>query len=102
MSPADVAVLAIAAPQQLVGLLPLVLVFLIFYFLLILPVRRRQRQTQQMLRELKNGDRVVTSGGLRGTIISLKDDSLTLRVPPDQVKLEVARSAVASVEHVEK
>lgn len=50
-----------------------------------------------MLSELKTGDRIVTTGGLRGTIISLKDDALTLRVPPDNLKLEVTRASVVSV-----
>lgn len=79
------------------GLLMILAVFAIFYFLLIMPVQRRQKRMQKMLRELKTGDRVITSGGLRGTIISLRDDSLQLRVAPDQVKLEFVRSAVAQV-----
>jgi len=72
-------------------------VFAIFYFLLIMPVQRRQKRMQKMLRELKTGDRVITSGGLRGTIVSLKDDSLQLRIAPDQIKLEFVRAAVAQV-----
>jgi preprotein translocase subunit YajC len=79
------------------GLLPLVLIFAVFYFLLILPQQRRQKKWQHMLSELKTGDRVVTSGGLRGTIIALRDDSVHLRVPPDNLRLEVARSSVVSV-----
>ena len=75
----------------------IVAVFAIFYFLLIMPVQRRQKKMQKMVRELKTGDRVITSGGLRGTIVSLKEDSLQLRIPPDQVKLELVRSAVAHV-----
>ena len=81
----------------LVMWLPLVLIFGIFYFLLILPQQRRQKQWQQMLANLKTGDRVVTSGGLRGTIIALKDDAVHLRVAPDNLRLEVARSSIASV-----
>ena len=81
------------------SLIPLVAIFLIFYFLLFLPNQRRQKKQQQMLAGLKNGDKVVTSGGIRGTIVSLKDDSIHLRVPPEQVKLEILRSAVASVEN---
>jgi preprotein translocase subunit YajC len=79
------------------GVLPLVFIFAIFYFLLILPQQRRQKKWQQMLSQLKTGDRVTTSGGLRGTIIALRDDALHLRVPPDNLRLEVARSSVVSV-----
>lgn len=77
--------------------LPLVFIFVIFYFLLILPQQRRQKKWQAMLNDLKTGDKVITSGGLRGTIIALRDDSLHLRVPPDNLRIEVARSAIASV-----
>jgi preprotein translocase subunit YajC len=77
--------------------LPLVLMFGIFYVLLIMPQQKRQKQWQQMLANLKTGDKVVTSGGLKGTIISLRDDSLQLRVPPDNLRLEVQRSAVVQV-----
>ncbi len=79
------------------SLLPFVLIFIIFYFLLFLPSQRKQKQQQQMLAELKNGDRVVTSGGIRGTIVGLKDDCIHLRVPPQDIRLEVARSAVTAV-----
>jgi preprotein translocase subunit YajC len=76
---------------------PLVFIFAIFYFLLIMPQQRRQKKWQQMLSDLKTGDRVVTSGGLRGTIVALREDSLHLRVPPDNLRLEVTRSSVVSV-----
>jgi len=79
------------------GIAPLIFIFAIFYFLLIMPQQRRQKKWQAMLGQLKTGDRVVTSGGLRGTIIALRDDSVHLRVPPDNLRLEVARSAVVSV-----
>ncbi len=79
------------------GLVMILAVFAIFYFLLILPVQRRQKKMQKMLKELKAGDRVITSGGMRGQIVSLKDDTLQLRVAPDGVKLEFVRSAVAHV-----
>ncbi len=77
--------------------LPLVFIFAIFYFLLILPQQRRQKKWQKMLGELKTGDRVVTSGGLRGTVIALREDFVHLRVPPDNIRLEVQRSSVVSV-----
>jgi preprotein translocase subunit YajC len=86
----------------LLGLAPLVFIFAIFYFLLILPQQRKQKKWQAMLGELKNGDKVATSGGLRGTIISLKDDAVTLRVPPDNLKLEVSRASVVSVTTAEE
>ena len=82
------------------GLLPIVAIFLVFYFLLILPNQKRQKKLQQMISNLKNGDRVITSAGIHGTIISLKDDYVVLRVPPDQLKLEVLRSTVSSIEAV--
>jgi len=85
-------------PMASLGLaLPLVLMFGIFYLLLILPQQRRQKKWQQMLGSLKTGDKVVTSGGIRGSIISLKDDFLTLRVPPDNLRIEVSRSSIVSL-----
>jgi preprotein translocase subunit YajC len=81
----------------LLGFAPLIFIFAIFYFLLILPQQRRQKKWQQMLGELKTGDKVVTTGGLRGVIISIKDDALTLRVPPDNLRLEISRGAISSV-----
>ena len=79
------------------GFAPLIFIFAIFYFLLIMPQQRRQKKWQQMLQELKTGDKVVTTGGLRGTIVALKDDYLHLRVPPDNLRIEVSRASVASV-----
>src|SRR5881398_4004706 len=79
------------------GFAPLIFIFAIFYFLLIMPQQRRQKKWQQMLGELKTGDKVVTSGGIRGTIIAMKDDYLHLRVPPDNLRIEVSRSSVVSV-----
>jgi preprotein translocase subunit YajC len=76
---------------------PILLIFGVFYFLLILPQQRRQKKWQAMLSELKTGDRVVTSGGLKGTIFSIKEDSVTLRVPPDNLKLEVSRGSIVTV-----
>jgi len=72
-------------------------IFAIFYLLLILPQQRRQKRWQQMINELKTGDRITTQGGIRGSIISLKDDAIHLRVPPDNLRLEVAKSAIVSV-----
>ena len=79
------------------GFAPLIFIFAIFYFLLILPQQRRQKKWQAMLNELKTGDKVVTTGGLRGTIIALKDEYIHLRVPPDNLRIEVSRGSVSSV-----
>jgi len=83
--------------SSLVTMLPIVLMIAVFYFLLILPNQRKQKKWQQMLGDLKAGDRVTTSGGIKGVILSVKDDSLILRVAPDNLKLEFAKSAIASV-----
>jgi preprotein translocase subunit YajC len=77
--------------------LPLVLIFVIFYFLLILPQQKRQKKWQAMINDLKTGDRVITQGGISGTIVALRDSSLHLRVPPDNLRLEVSKSAVVSL-----
>jgi preprotein translocase subunit YajC len=86
----------------LLTIAPLLFIFAIFYFLLIMPQQRKQKKWQAMLGELKTGDKVTTSGGLRGTIMSLKDDAVTLRVPPDNLKLEVSRGSVVSVTTAEE
>jgi preprotein translocase subunit YajC len=80
-----------------IGIAPLILIFGVFYFVLIMPQQRRQKKWQAMLGELKTGDKVVTSGGIRGTIVALKDDSLHLRVPPDNLRIEVTRASIVSV-----
>ena len=85
------------AGNGLIAFLPLAIIMVIFYVLLILPAQRRQKKTQSMLNELKTGDKVVTNGGLYGTIVSLDGDSLQLRIA-DQVKVKVARSAVAGLQ----
>jgi len=77
-------------------LLPLVFIAAM-YFLLIAPNQKKQKKWQEMLGQLKNGDRVTTNGGIRGTIISVKDDVVQLRVPPDNIKLEFVKSAIAAV-----
>jgi len=86
----------------LLGLAPLLFIFAIFYFLLIMPQQRKQKKWQAMLSQLKTGDKIVTTGGLRGTIIGLKDDAITLRVPPDNLKLEVTRGSVVTVATAEE
>jgi len=76
---------------------PLVIMLGIFYFLLIAPMRKRQKKQEQMIADLKNGDRVVTAGGIYGTIVGIKDDRLTLRIA-DQVKVEITKSSVSGLD----
>ena len=85
------------AGSFLTGLLPIALMIAIFYFLVFMPMRRQQRNTKQMLSTLQNGQTVVTSGGIVGTIVAVNDDTLILRIKPDNLKLQIARSAVTSV-----
>lgn len=84
------------------GIAPLIFIFAIFYLLLILPQQRRQKKWQAMLEQVKAGDKVTTSGGLRGTVMSLKDDALHLRVPPNNLVLEVTKASVVSVTTTEE
>lgn len=84
--------------SSLLGFLPILLIFGIFYFLLFLPMQRQKKNQQKMLSSLQNGQTVLTSGGIVGTIISIgEDDTLVLRVKPDNIKLQVARSAVSNL-----
>jgi preprotein translocase subunit YajC len=78
-------------------MLPILLFIPLLYLLMIRPQQKKQKQWQSMLSSIKTGDRVTTSGGIRGIIMSIKDDSIVIRVAPDSVKLEVAKNAIASV-----
>ena len=86
-----------SSPNSLLGFLPILLIFGIFYFLLFLPMQKQRKQTAKMLAELQNGDNVVTTGGILGTIVALDSDSVTLRVKPDNIKILLARSAVSGM-----
>lgn len=76
---------------------PLLIMLGIFYFLLIAPMRKRQKQQNQMIKDLKPGDPVLTVGGIYGTIVGIKDDRLTLRIA-DQVKVNVAKSSISGLD----
>jgi preprotein translocase subunit YajC len=89
--------LAQSVPSGLVSFVPLLLIMVIFYFLLILPAQRRQKQTAAMLKELKSGDKVITNGGIFGTIVGLEGDAVTLRIA-EQVKIRVTRAAIAGLQ----
>jgi preprotein translocase subunit YajC len=78
-------------------MLPILLVIPVLYFVMIRPQQKRQKQWQQMLAAIKAGDRVTTAGGIRGIILSIKDDVIVIRVAPDGIKLEVSKNAIAAV-----
>jgi preprotein translocase subunit YajC len=79
------------------GLALPVLFFIVLYFLMIAPNQRKQKKWQEMLGQLKSGDQVTTNGGIRGTVLSVKEDIVILRVQPDGVKLEFVKSAIAAM-----
>ena len=84
----------------LISLLPMILIFVIFYFMLIRPQRKKEKKVQEMLNALKVGDRVSTIGGIYGTITGIKDDTITLTVGRENMTMVVARWAIRSVEDV--
>jgi len=85
------------APSALLQFAPIVVIFGIFYLLLFLPMQKQKKAQAKMLAELKSGDAVVTTGGVVGTITALDSDTITLRVKPDNLKLQFARSAVSAL-----
>ncbi len=84
----------------LTSLLPLLLIFAVFYFLIILPNQRKQRQHAEMVTKLKKGDHVVTSGGIHGVVIGTKDTIVVIRID-ERTKMEVEKSAIASIQTTE-
>jgi preprotein translocase subunit YajC len=80
-------------------LIPLGLMFAIMYFMVIMPQQRQRKKVQAMLAELKAGDKVITSGGIYGTINGIDGDSVILKISSEpQVKIRIARAAIAQVE----
>lgn len=84
-------------PSGLIQFLPLVFILAIFYVIVFLPARKRQKKLQNMIDSLKVGDKVVTSGGIYGTIVGFKDDRIQLRIA-ENVKIEMSRSAVTALQ----
>ena len=76
---------------------PFILIGLVFYFLVFMPMQKQKKRQAQMLADLKNGDMVVTSSGIAGTITALDSDTIVLRVKPDNLKLQFARSSVSTL-----
>ena len=79
------------------GFLPIILIIGIFYLLIYRPMRRRQKALETMIAGLKNGDKVITNGGVYGTVAGIRDHSVLLKVA-DQVKIEVAKASISSLQ----
>ena len=86
-----------AQSNPILSFLPLILMFVVFYFLLIRPQQKKQREHQELVKNLKKGDRIVTSGGIIGTVHTLQDDYVVLKVGDQDTKIEVLRSAIQEV-----
>ncbi len=85
-----------AGQNPLISLMPIIFIFIIFYFLLIRPQRKTQDEHKKMIASLKKNDEIVTSGGIHGTIVNVKEAAVTLKVD-DNVKIDVEKSCVARV-----
>jgi preprotein translocase subunit YajC len=94
---------AMAQPPQsgqqgnpIAAFMPLILIFVIFYFLLIRPQQKKQKELQKMLSEIEKGNKVITSGGIHGIVANVKDDIISVKVA-ENVKIDVSRSCIAVV-----
>ncbi len=83
-----------AQPNAIASLMPIIFIFGIFYFLLIRPQQKKQKEHAKMTSELKKNDEVVTNGGIHGTVVNVKDTTLILKID-DNVKIEINKSTVA-------
>jgi preprotein translocase subunit YajC len=90
------------AANPVMSFLPILIIVAIFYFLVFMPMQKQKKQQAAMLAGLQAGNEVVTTGGIVGTVVSVNDQTLILRVKPDNIKLQVARSAVASLTNPDK
>ena len=94
---ADMALFAGGLPSNYITFLPAILMVAVFYLLLFRPNQKKQKQWQEMLNNLKIGDKITTTGGLRGSIVALREDAIQLKLPPDGVRVEIVKSAIAAV-----
>jgi preprotein translocase subunit YajC len=91
-----------ASSNPIVGFLPLILIVGIFYLLVFMPMQRQKKQQQELLKNLQNGNIVITTGGIVGTIASISGDTLILRVKPDNLKLQFTRASISGLAPEEK
>lgn len=96
LAQAQTAAPAAGGPNPLASFIPIILIFIIMYFLLFRPQMRRQKEQQRLVSALKTGDRVVTASGIHGMITNVKDTTVTVKVA-DNVKIEMEKSAVTNV-----
>jgi len=87
------------AVSPILNFLPLILIFFIFYFLIIRPQKSKEKEHQKMIENLKKNDEVVTTGGIHGTIVNLKDKTIVLRVD-DNVKLEIEKNCISYLKKI--
>ncbi len=90
------------AANPVMQFIPLIAIVAIFYFLVFMPMQRQKKQQAEMLASLEQGAEVLTTGGIIGTIVNITGDLVVLRVKPDNIKLQISRSAVASLVRQEK
>ena len=83
-------------PSTLVSFMPIVLIFVVFYFLIIKPQKKKQLEHQKMIESLKKNDEVITIGGIHGTVLNVKDKSIVLRIA-ENVKIEIQKNAIAGL-----
>lgn len=93
----DLSLVAQQSASGLIAFLPFILILVILYVLMILPAQRRQKKLAAMISALKNGDKIITNGGIYGTVVGLDNESVQLRIA-EQVKIRVARSAIAGLQ----
>lgn len=79
------------------GILSWVLIIVVFYFFLIAPERKKQKNMRNMINSVKAGDKIITRGGIYGTIVSINDDAMVIATGPDEVKMELSKMSIASV-----
>lgn len=90
-------ILQAGLPNSLMQIAPILVVFVIFYLLIFMPMRKRQKKVEQMIAALKNGDKVITGSGIYGVVAGVKEKTFILKIS-DHVKIEVAKSAVAGLQ----
>jgi preprotein translocase subunit YajC len=88
-------------PGGIIAFLPLIFILAIFYLIVFMPARRRQKKVQHMIDNLKSGDKVITNGGIYGTIVGFRGDRIQLRIA-ENVKIELSRNAVTALQSPEE